>query len=179
MYKNTDESFGIIARLLHWLIFLLVVGMLIAGSILSSLPNGTVKSLLMGLHKSTGVVLLLLVLLRLCWRLINPKPHDLGANPFENKLGRLMHIFIYILLISQPITGIVMSQLSGYPVKVYGLFTLPDFFEKNPGLGKFFSETHGFIATVLAISIVIHVAAALKHHYIDRDRTLMRMVVGK
>ena len=76
-----------------------------------------------------------------------------------------MHIFLYILLILQPITGIVMSQLSGYPVKVYGLFTLPDFFGKNPALGKVFSEAHSVIATVLAISIVIHVAAALKHHY--------------
>ncbi len=179
MYKNTDESFGIIARLFHWLIFLVVVGMLIAGSFLDSLPDGTFKALILGLHKSTGVVLLLLVLLRLCWRLINPKPRDLGANLFENKLGHLMHVFLYILLILQPIIGIVMSQISGYPVKVYGLFTLSAFFGQNPGLGKVLVETHSVIATLLAISIVIHVAAALKHHYIDRNRTLLRMVVGK
>ncbi len=151
MYKNTDESFGIIARLFHWLIFLMVVGMLIAGYIMGSLPNGTVKSLIVGLHKSTGVVLLLLVLLRLCWRFINPKPRDLGANLFENKLGHLMHVFLYMLLILQPISGIAMSQLFGYPVQVYGLFTLPAFFGKNPGLGKIFSDAHSVIATVLAI----------------------------
>ena len=179
MYKNTDESFGIIARLFHWFIFLMVVGMLIAGAIMDNLPNGTAKSLVMGLHKSTGVAILLLVLLRLCWRIINPKPRDLGVNQFENKLGWLMHIFLYILLISQPITGIVMSQLSGYPVKFYGLFTLPALFGNNPTLGKVFGEVHSVIATLLAISIVIHVAAALKHHFIDRDRTLMRMIIGK
>ncbi len=179
MYTNTNESFGIIARLFHWLIFLLVVGMLIAGSTMGSLPNGSVKSLIVGLHKSTGVLILLLVLLRLCWRLINPIPRDLGPNQFENKLGHLMHVFLYILLILQPISGIVMSQLFGYPVQVYGLFTLPTFFDKDPGLGKVFAGAHGVIATVLAISIIIHLAAALKHHYIDRDRTLMRMVVGK
>jgi cytochrome b561 len=179
MYKNTDESFGIIARLFHWLIFLTVVGMLIAGGSLDSLPNGSVKALVIGLHKSTGVVLLLLVLMRLFWRFINPKPRDLGGNQFENKLGHLMHIFLYILLILQPITGIVMSQLAGYPVKVYGLFSLPDFFGKNPSLGKAFGEAHSVIAAILTISIVIHVAAALKHHFIDRDRTLMRMIIGK
>ncbi|TKB26195.1 cytochrome b [Desulfopila sp. IMCC35006] len=179
MFTNTEESFGIIARLFHWLVFLMVVGMLIVGSLLDSLPDGAVKSLFIGLHKSTGVVLLLLVLLRLCWRLINPKPRDLGASPFENKLGHLMHIFLYLLLIVQPITGIIMSQLAGYPVKVYGMFTVPAFFGPNPQLSKVFSETHSVVATVLAISIVIHAAAALKHHYLDRDRTLMRMIVGK
>ena len=179
MYKNTDESFGLVSRLFHWVIFLMVVGMLIGGAVLEDLPRGTFKSLIMGLHKSTGVVILLIMVLRLWWKYVNPKPRDLGPSAFENQLGRLMHIFLYILLILQPLFGILMSQAFGSPVKVFGLFTLPTLMPKSPGAGSVFSEMHSVTALVLAICVVIHAAAAVKHHYIDRDRTLMRMIFGK
>lgn len=179
MYKNTDESFGLISRLFHWIIALMVLGMLLGGLILGFLPGGSFKSLVMSLHKSTGVVILLLMVLRLWWKYINPKPRDLGPSEFENQLGRLMHIFLYILLFLQPLSGILMSQAFGYPVKVFGLFTLPVLIGKSPAAGSVFSQVHTVTALLLTICVVIHAAAAIKHHYIDGDRTLMRMISGK
>lgn len=179
MYRNTDESFGLVSRLFHWVIFLMVVGMLIGGAVLEDLPGGAFKSLVMGLHKSTGVAILLLMILRLWWRYVNPRPRDLGPSAFENQLGRLMHIFLYVLLFLQPIFGILMSQAFGHSVTFFGLFTLPTLMGRNPGAGSVFSEMHEVTALLLTICVVIHAAAAVKHHYIDRDRTLMRMIFGK
>lgn len=179
MIKDTVESFGLVSRLFHWVVAVMVVGMFLGGLFAGVLPRGDFKSLVVGLHKATGVALLLLMTLRLGWRFANPRPRDLGPNAFENQLGRLMHIFLYILVFLQPLFGILMSQFFGSPVSVFGLFTLPDLLPKNPAVGSVFSQMHSITALLLAISVAIHAAAALKHHFIDRDRTLIRMISGR
>lgn len=179
MYKNTVDSFGSVERLFHWGIFLLVAGMLIAGATLNLLPRGDFKSFVIMMHKSTGFTILVLMAIRLWWRIINPMPKALGPNEFENQLGRLMHIFLYILLFLQPIWGILMSQAFGSPVTIFGLFTLPTILGKNPAVGRVFSEMHTVTAILLTIAVLIHAGAGLKHHFINRDRTLLRMMFGK
>lgn len=179
MIKDTVESFGLVSRLFHWVVAVMVVGMLLGGLSAGFLPRGDFRSLVVGLHKSTGVTLLLLMMMRLGWRFANPRPRDLGPNTFENQLGRLMHIFLYILVFLQPLFGILMSQFFGSAVSVFGLFTLPALLPKNPAVGSVFSRMHSINALLLAVAVAIHAAAALKHHFIDRDRTLMRMISGK
>jgi len=179
MIKDTVESFGGISRLFHWVVALMVLGMLMGGLILDILPGGGFRSLIVGLHKSTGVTILLLTALRLGWRYVNPRPRDLGANALENQLGRLMHIFLYVLLFLQPTFGILMSQSFGSPVRVFGLFTLPTIVGRSDAVGSVFHQMHTVTALLLAICVGIHIAAAVKHHYIDRDRTLLRMISGK
>ncbi|WP_373498282.1 cytochrome b [Desulfococcus sp.] len=179
MVKDTVDSFSLVSRLFHWVIALMVVGMLLGGLFVGFLPRGAFKSLVVDLHRSTGFVILVLMALRLWWRSVNPRPKDLGPNAFENQIGRLMHIFLYILVFLQPLFGILMSQAFGSQVSVFGLFTLPAVLPKNPAVGSVFSQMHSITALLLAISVAIHAAAALKHHYIDRDRTLVRMISGK
>jgi cytochrome b561 len=179
MLKDTVESFGLVSRLFHWVVAVMVLGMLAGGLLLGFLPGGGFKSLIVGLHKSTGVVILALMALRIGWRYVNPRPRDLGPNEFENQLGRLLHIFLYVLVTLQPIFGILMSQAFGSPVRVFGLFTLPSVIGRSDAAGAVFSRMHTITAILIAAAVAVHIAAALKHHYIDRDRTLTRMISGK
>ncbi len=179
MLKNTTESFGLIARLFHWIIFLMVIGVIIGGNIGADMPNGPGKAEIIGLHKSFGFTILVLVLLRLMWRLINARPRDLGTSRIQNQIGHSLHIFLYTLLLAQPAIGILMSQAFGNPVSPFGMFNVPTFISENIRLGKILLEIHETLWVVLAISVGIHAAAALKHHFIEKNRTLMRMILGR
>jgi cytochrome b561 len=179
MLKNTTDSYGLIARLFHWVIFLMVTGIIIGGNIAADMPNGPGKAEMIGLHKSFGFTILVFVLLRLIWRMVNPRPRDLGTNGFQNRLGHAMHLFLYVLLMLQPAVGILMSQSFGHPVTPFHLFSLPTVVSENIRLGKILLEIHETLWVVLAISVGIHAAAALKHHFIEKNRTLMRMILGR
>ena len=179
MIMNSPDQYGLIARLLHWLIFALVMGMLVGGFGMSFLPSGGFKAAAVHLHKSIGVIIFLLMLVRILWRRINLQPRDLGAVPVLNYIAHVVHIFLYVLLLLQPMVGILMSQAYGYPVMVFGVFKLPPFVWQSPHLGNFFREVHGVTAAILAAVIAIHASAALKHHFLDRDRTLARMLTGR
>jgi len=179
MLINTTDSYGLIARLFHWILFLMVVGVIIGGNIAADMPTGPDKTFMIGMHKSFGFAILVLVVLRLLWRLANPLPRDLGTSRIENKLGHAMHIFLYILLLMQPAIGILMSQSFGHPVSFFGWFNVPTFVNENIRLGKILLEIHETLWVVLAISVGIHAAAALKHHFIEKNRTLLRMIQGK
>lgn len=178
MLMNTRDQYGLIARLLHWFIAALAIGMIVGGSLLSILPSGGIKAVVVAGHKSIGVIIFLLMIGRIAWRLTNPQPRDLGNIPVLNYIARLVHIFLYVLLLLQPLVGILMSQAYGYPVSVFGIFKLPPLVWQTPSLGNVLREAHGVIAVLLAAFIVIHAAAALKHHFVDRDGTLMRMLKG-
>jgi len=179
MLKNTTDSFGLIARFFHWIVFLMVIGVIIGGEIAADMPNGPGKAEMIGMHKSFGFTILILVLLRLLWRLINPRPRDLGTSSFQNQIGHSMHIFLYSLLLAQPAIGMLMSQAFGKPVSPFGMFNMPIFINENIRLGKMLLEIHETLWVVLAISVGIHAAAALKHHFIEKNRTLMRMILGR
>lgn len=179
MLMNTCNGYGLVARLLHWLVFGLVIAMLLGGMALPNLPSGGFKAFAVGVHKSIGAVILMVMILRLIWRCCNPRPRDLANDPAMRYVAHVLHICLYTLLFLQPLSGIFMSQAFGYPVSVFGWFELPRFIWQSTSLGQFFREVHVAAAAILASAIVIHVAAALKHHYIDRDRTLLRMVKGK
>jgi cytochrome b561 len=178
MLMNTRDRYGWGSRLLHWLIFALVAGMLIGGAALSLLPAGGFKIMVIAAHKSIGVAILLLMIARLLWRRYNPLPRDLGQNPVLNYAAHVLHVCLYVLLLLQPLAGILMSQAHGYPVSFFGL-ELPPLIWQSPVLAGFFNKVHSATAALLAVAIAIHTAAGLKHHYIDRDRTLMRMIKGR
>jgi cytochrome b561 len=179
MFMNTRDQYGLVARVLHWLVFLLVAVMLMGGALQNLLPSGSVKSFIIAGHKSAGVIVLLLMLARLAWRSANPSPQPLGRQPVFNTVAHLLHVVLYTLLIIQPLAGILMSQAYGYPVGVFGLFHLPPLIWQSPSLGAFFNEVHTVTAVLLTIAVLAHAAAALKHHFIDQDRTLMRMLHGR
>jgi cytochrome b561 len=176
MLKNTENSYGIIAKSFHWLIFLMLSFMIVVGNLMANMPKGNDKFEMIMTHKSFGAILLTLIMLRFIWRLLNPVPKDLGDNAMQNLMAHIMHWVLYALMFAQPLSGIFMSQSAGYPVSFFGLFEFPAFLSKNQELAEFFNTAHSIIWILLILAVAGHMLAALKHHFIDKDNTLKRML---
>jgi cytochrome b561 len=165
------------AILFHWLIALLVLIALPLGLTMSKMDFSPLTMQLVIWHKSIGVTVLLAALLRLIWR-ITHRPPSLPANmsALERTLTKLGHGLLYVLIFAIPLSGWMMSSAKGYPTVYLGLVELPNLLEKNLPLGKFLDQVHAMLNWVLAGTLLLHVLAAVKHHYIDRDDVLIRML---
>lgn len=172
-------SYDPFAKALHWGMALLVIGLWFVGLSLEALPKGDFRGQVIGLHKSVGVVVLMLVVVRLAWRATHRTP-DLPATmaPWERLGARLGHMGLYALMVVIPVDGILLSQTGGRAVSVLG-WTLPTVIGKSEFMHEVFEEAHEAMAWVLAALIVVHVAAALKHHFIVKDDVLRRMLPGR
>jgi cytochrome b561 len=176
MLKNTENAYGVVAKGFHWLLFLMLAFSIVAGSFLASMPKGPEKLQAAGMHKSFGVVLLLLILARLAWRLINVTPKDpVGLPVIQSRMARAMHWVLYALMFAQPLAGILMSQAAGFPVSFFGLFELPVLLDKDPSLAQFFRGVHGTVWILLVVAVIGHAGAALHHHFIRKDDVLKKM----
>ncbi|WP_176962659.1 cytochrome b [Mariprofundus sp. NF] len=176
MIRNSESQYGIIAKGFHWLLFLMLTFSVIAGNFLASMPKGVEKLQAAGMHKSFGLIILSLILMRLAWRLINTTPkHPDGTTPAKAALANAMHWGLYALMLAQPIAGILMSQAFGYPASLFGIVDFPTLIEKNIELAKLFKAAHGYIWIVLVIAVAGHVGAALYHHFIEKNDVLNRM----
>lgn len=176
-WRNSQDTYGAITKLLHWLMALAFIGMLIVGFIMEDMPSGPDKLRLYSLHKATGIVLLGLVALRLGWRLANKVPElPLWMPRKQHLAAHAGHWGLYALMFAIPLTGWLMSSSFGFSVSVYGLFTMPDLVEVNKSLGGFMREMHGWLAIALIALLCAHVGAALLHHFYFRDKILKRML---
>jgi cytochrome b561 len=175
--RNTNETYGVVAKFLHWLIAILVVIMLCAGVSFNYLPNGNFMNTLIFIHKSTGVTILGLMVLRLLWSTMNPVPaFPLTMPRWEKIAARFTHSIFFVLIIAMPITGIFMSLAAGYTVPFWGITTVHlTFVPKNKALAAFMANWHTYLAWTIAAFIALHTLAALKHHYKDKDSILKRM----
>jgi cytochrome b561 len=179
MLKNTTDSYGLVAKGFHWLLFLMLTFSVIAGSFLASMPKGPEKLQAAGMHKSFGAVLLMLILARLIWRLINETPRlPEGTTTAQANLAKGMHWFLYVLMFAQPLSGILMSQAGGFPVSFFGLFEFPVFLEKNLEMAKLFRAMHGTVWVLMVLAVIGHAGAALHHHFIKKDNVLKQMTRG-
>jgi cytochrome b561 len=175
--RNTSHRWGHLSQLFHWLIVALLVLQVTLASLADDLPAGAKKLALLARHKSVGITILMLVILRLLWRSLNPTPLlPLTLKPYERLLARTTHGLLYLLLFAMPLSGWMMSSARGFPVSWFGFFTLPDLVPKNKALYEALITTHETLACVLAAVVVLHVAAALKHHFMLRDDVLRRML---
>ena len=179
MMKNNSTAYGTVSRTFHWLLFLLLTFAIVMGNLLAAMPKGAEKLQAAGMHKSFGVVLLMLILARFIWRQMNsvPKLPD-GTTTGQAMLAKGMHWFLYLLMFAQPLSGILMSQAGGFPVSFFGLFEFPVLIEKDPEIAKFFRTMHGTIWIVLIVAVLGHAGAALHHHFIKRDSVLKQMTRG-
>jgi cytochrome b561 len=166
-----------VARALHWLIAILVIVNWRIVEATEGLPRAE-RIEIMGKHMALGIVILVLVLLRLGWRLAH-KPPELSAalKPWERVLAKTVHAIFYVLLIGMPLAGWLASSFIGRGVDIFGLFTLPALpVAANPDIGKEIFEIHGTFGTILLILIAVHVLGSLKHTFIDKDGNLFRML---
>lgn len=175
--RNTTHRWGGIAQSFHWLIVMLIIAQFTLAMLFDDLPAGARKLALMSRHKSIGITVLALAVLRLLWRRANPTPAlPSTLKPWERLLAHLTHAGLYLLLIAVPLLGWLMSSARGFPVSWFGLVQLPDVVPRNKALYDALMETHDTLAWVLAAVVGLHVAAALKHHFILRDDVLRRML---
>lgn len=174
---NTASRYGYVNITLHWAMALLIIGMLILGFYMADLPRSLEKLSLIGWHKSFGVLILMLVIIRALWRFANIAPVYADNMPTWQKLtAHGMHYILYGFMFVMPLTGWLMSSAAGLPVSFFGLFTLPNLVSPNPVWKYYFFQVHGTCALVLIALICVHVLAALKHHFWDKDDILKRML---
>ena len=172
-WKNTHDSYGAVAKALHWTLAVMVIFMLGFGFWMDT-QEPPFKFELYGIHKSTGIAILFLVALRLIWRAMNVNP-VLPADfpPVLRIFVRMGHYALYVALIAMPLIGWGMSSAGGHPVSFFGLFTLPPLVPENKQLGALFIF---WGAWILIAMITGHVFAALYHHFIRKDNILRRML---
>ncbi|MDE3059731.1 MAG: cytochrome b [Pseudomonadota bacterium] len=176
-WRNTRETYGSVAKTLHWLIFLMIAGMLTVGFIMTDMPNSPDKFKLYGLHKSFGISVLALVTLRLLWKAANIQPvlPD-GMRVWEKWAAHAGHALLYVLIIAMPFSGWAMSSAAGLPVSVFGWFTVPNLVAPDKALKHDLQELHETLAWVLIVAVTLHVLAALLHHFYYKDNVLRRML---
>ncbi len=175
--RNTHERWGAVSQLLHWLIVALIALQAALGLTGLLLPLGMQKLALLARHKSIGITILGLAALRLLWRWLNPTP-PLPSNlwPHERLLARFTHATLYLLLFAMPLTGWIMSSARGFPVSWFNVAQLPDLVPKSETLYGAMVTTHAALAIALALVVALHIAGALKHHFVLKDDTLRRML---
>lgn len=174
--KNTATHFGVVAILLHWIVAILIIGLLAVGLYMVRLPISLEKLKLYGWHKEYGFLVLFLAVFRLVWRLANQLP-ELSALPLLEKIAaRSMHWAFYGFMFAMPITGWLITSAAGLPASFFGLFTLPNLIAPDAHNLVLFEWIHQWLAYALIAAIGLHTAAALKHHFINKDDILKRMI---
>lgn len=174
--KNTENRFGLISIIMHWVMAVMIITLLAVGLTLDQLASGPQKTLIIGIHKEVGLLVLMLVIVRLSWRIINSSPTLADLPRWEKLTARAVHAAFYLLMFTQPLSGWAMSSAGGHPISFFGLFIVPPLVEPDSQLKTFFASAHEYQGYALIVLCLLHVAAALKHHYLDKDNILKRML---
>ena len=171
------ERYTATAIAIHWLVAALIVGAFVIGLIAVELAVSPQKLKLYSWHKWIGVSIALLALVRISWRLWHPAPAlPPGMARWEQHVATGTHALLYLLLLAIPVTGWLMSSASGFPVVYFGVLPLPDLVAKDKALADTLKLVHYALNKTLLVLVVLHIAAALKHHVLDRDDVLTRML---
>jgi cytochrome b561 len=175
--RNTSASWGAIAKVLHWSIAALILIQFALGWLSVSWRLSPTKLQLFTWHKSVGILILLLVTLRLLWRFANPTPALPLATPFWERIAaRLSHLLLYVVMIAMPITGWIINSAAKIPFRVFWLFPLPAIVAPDKAVAEIAKQAHFILFVTLAVLLVVHVAAALRHHTVKRTDVLTRML---
>jgi cytochrome b561 len=176
--KNTIDSYGSISKSFHWIMAFIIIANFILGFFLDDIPVGPYKLLAFGIHKSTGILVLGAIILRIVWKGFNQTPMILSSNRAFVILAKSLHHLFYLMFFVIPVSGWAYSSAAGRAVNFYGLFTLPDLVEKNQEQAKLFDNIHVYSVYFFLGMLVIHIFASLYHHFIQKDKTLRRMWFG-
>lgn len=182
MQQDSKTKLSTPTIVLHWLVAVTMIFLIVVGIVMTETDNYD----LYAIHKSVGVSVFILVLLRVIWRLKNGWPPAASQyKKYEQILAKITHWALIISTVAMPISGVMMSGLGGYGVDVFG-FTLisanpdPDNAGKmlayHSGLAEIGHEVHEIFANIIFFGVILHIVGALKHHLIDKDGTLKRML---
>ena len=175
--KNTDDRWGAVSQLFHWVIVALILVMAYIGLTMGDLPNGPRKINIYALHKSIGLTILALAVLRVLWRVYAGTPRPVPNTPiWQERIAGLTHLAIYALLFAIPISGWVLNSAAGFPLQWFGIVNLPHIVDKSHDLHELAEEAHELMFWLLMLLVVAHAGAAFYHHLFQRDATLARML---
>ncbi len=181
-WRNSEDTYGLMAVICHWLTAVTVIGLFALGLWMTSLSyydpwykQGP------DLHRSIGILLTILVIWRLLWRVFNIHPSSIpGHKPWEKVVAKLTHLCFYLLLFTMFVSGYLITTAEGQALKVFNWFSIPaSLTSKDAGIDNLEDLAgiiHKVIAFVLIGLAIVHSFGALKHHFIDKDRTLVRML---
>jgi len=179
MLKNTPQAFGFVSKFLHWVMALLLTGLFSIGLYMTGLDYyDPLYHSLPWWHKSVGLLVLFLLIIRFIWKLLNIEPQPLGNHkPWEINLAHLtQHLFYWLILIIA-LSGYFIATAEGKGVDFFNGFELPAMIsEIDEDTADFLGEAHQYLSYLLAGLVIVHSLGALKHHFIDKDETLKRML---
>ncbi|EHP43358.1 cytochrome b561 [Cupriavidus basilensis OR16] len=172
------SAYGATAIGLHWIIALLIFAAFGLGLYMTSIPGlSMLKLKLFSWHKWIGVTVFAIAVLRVLWRATHRAPAPAAATPaWQAKAAHAAHLLLYALIVVVPITGYLYSSAAGVPVVYLGIWQLPALIEKNDELKEILKLVHIWLNYLMAVIVVVHAAAAIKHQFIERDGTLARML---
>jgi cytochrome b561 len=176
-FRNTTDSYGAIAKLLHWSIVILIIAQYVIAEAAEELPDGIEKLSVLSRHKSIGMLVLILALVRIGWRLANrgtPAPVPMPRR--QQVAAAAGHGLLYLLVLAQPLTGWAMSSAANYPVTLFGWIQFPALVGANHDLHEALAEVHEGTFYALAVVAMLHAAAAVYHHVWMKDDSLRRML---
>lgn len=178
--KNTSTSYGVVAITFHWLMAVLVIGMLCVGLYMVTLKFSPLKLELFRYHKEFGVLVLMLACLRLGWRLANIVPAFPFTMPrWQQWAAHASHYLLYVLIFAIPITGWLLTSAAGLLPSFFGLFVLPPLIAPHKEWTHLFGIMHQWLAYSLIALLCAHIGAALEHHFVEKDDILTRMLKPK
>lgn len=170
-----NDNYCSVAIFFHWAIALLIFANLLTGTLLANDIVSLNSS--MQMHKQTGILILILVICRIIWRLTHHYPTLNEQIPVSEKLlDNFGHLFLYFLILAMPLSGVLMVQSAGKQLNLLGVMVLPKIVNQNSELFEQFLDIHKSLAIMLVTMIVGHTIAALKHHFIDKNQVLLRML---
>ncbi|MCV9877732.1 cytochrome b [Brenneria izbisi] len=178
LWRNTSSRYGHVSILLHWISALTIYGMFALGLWMVTLGYyNDWYHLAPEIHKSIGILLFALIIFRIVWRFISPPPAPLSSYSTLTRIGAtLAHIALYVVLLGILISGYLISTAEGQPISVFGWFSVPATLSGLTDQADIAGTVHLYLAWAVVVLSVLHGLAALKHHFIDGDTTLKRML---
>lgn len=174
--KSTDQRWGGVAKTLHWLMAIGILGNGVLGLYMHELKQGMAKVSIFAIHKSIGMTLLALFILRLAWRFVDRKPRDEPMPRWQALAAHATHGFLYLLMLAIPLSGWLYNSAHGYPLQWFKQFNFPSLMGKNEEWADIFVVAHEWFFWGLILLLLGHVGGALMHHFVERDNTLLRML---
>jgi cytochrome b561 len=179
-FLNSQKAYGIIAQALHWCVALLIFVQLPLGIYAAHLPVSMARLQWLSYHKSLGLTILALALLRLVWRWIDAPPPLPGTMPlWERRAALAAHRALYVIPVLAMLAGWLYASAAGLSVNWFGLILIPDLIAKNSGIAPLFRELHHGLVGLLVVVVVVHIGAAARHAFALRDNVAQRMLPAR
>jgi cytochrome b561 len=174
---NSDSSWGAPAKFFHWLVAALIFIQFALGWLAVGWRLSPAKLNLFVWHKSTGMLILMLVLVRLSWRLANPTPAlPVDTPTWERVAAHMSHGLLYVMMIAMPLTGWTVQSAAGVPFRIFWRIPLPALASPDKHIAEFASLAHFSLSIGFTVLLVLHIGAALRHHFVKRNNVLTRML---